>query len=256
MTVPDTFFDPHVLESLTLEEFRAREPFPWHSFDGLLTDDAFARLRADFPRRDLFEWREGLQGQHYTRPHDRWFLEYRPDEPSAPGSARLSDLPDVWQRFLGELQGNTHYRELVTEWLGLDEYELRLTWHLGVTGSEVSPHLDTDKKIGTHIYYFNSADDWDPAWGGNLLVLKNDANGRKDPDFSDLTQEAEVDTLGNRSFLFKNSPRSLHGVRRLECPSGRYRRLFNVCYEHPPRQPQHASLAKRLHKRLAKQLHR
>lgn len=250
-----TFFEPTALESLTRDEFEAQRPFPWHSFDRVLKPEAFARLIDDFPPIELFEWREGLRGQHYSRPHDRWFLEYRPGEPSAPGSARWDDLPEVWRQLIDEIEGNSRYRQLVNEWLGLDVFELRLTWHLGVTGSEVSPHIDTDKKLGTHIFYFNTPGDWEPAWGGNLLVLKREAHAGEDPDFSELTQEAEIDTLGNRSVLFKNSPQSLHGVRRLACPPGRYRRLFNVCYERPSREDA-APFSTRIQRKLAKTLHR
>lgn len=247
------FFDEAVLESLTLDEFRSTGPFPWHHFSGVLTPAAFGRLLDDFPPRELFQWREGLSGQYYSRPHDRWFLEYRPAGPSAPGKARKADLPAVWQRFLDELErDDSPYRQHMLRWLGIDhDLELRLTWHLGVNGSEVSPHIDTDKKLGTHIFYFNTDDDWDPAWGGNLLVLDPGELDGQDRDFDDFRLEAEIDLLGNRSFLFKNNHNAWHGVRPLQCPEGRYRRLFNVVYEKPTR-PERTSLTSRLHRRLAR----
>ena len=249
--VSSDYFDEAVLESLVLDDFRSTKPFPWHHFVGALTTDAFRRLLADFPPRDLFRWRAGERGQYYSRPHDRWFLEYKPDGPSRPGAARKSDLPEVWQGFLDELEGDNEYRRHMIRWLGVDgELELRLTWHLGVTGSEVSPHIDTDKKLGTHIFYFNTEDDWEPAWGGNLLVL--DAGGRdgRDRDFDEFRLAAEIDLLGNRSFLFKNNHNAWHGVRPLQCPPDRYRRLFNVVYEKPD--PARRSLTSRLQHRLVK----
>jgi 2OG-Fe(II) oxygenase superfamily len=228
--VGSEFFDEAVLESLRCDAFLSQRPFPWHTFEGALTPHAFDSLLAEFPRRELFEWKAGHSGQYYTRPHDRWYLEYRPHEPTRPGSARRGDLPSVWRRFVDELEGNTRYRALMTEVLGLEEFKPRLTWHLGVTGSEVSPHIDSDQKIGTHIFYFNTAADWDPEWGGNLVVLAGEPPVGQHPDrtFAEFDASAEVEFLGNRSFLFRNGPDSWHGVRPLTCPPGSYRRLFNV----------------------------
>jgi hypothetical protein len=251
--VSSEFFDEAVLQSLTLDEFRSTAPFPWHHFTGALTPDAFRNLLEDYPPRDLFQWREGLSGQYYSRPHDRWFLEYRPDEPSRAGRAQKGDLPAVWQRFIDELErDDSSYRRHMLHWLGIDrDLELRLTWHLGVNGSEVSPHIDTDKKLGTHIFYFNTTDDWDPSWGGNLLVLDAGDRGGQGRDFDEFRLEAEIDLLGNRSFLFKNDHSAWHGVRPLQCPDGSYRRLFNVVYEKPSRS-KHASLTSRLQRKLAR----
>ncbi len=250
-----SFFDEDVLESLVVDDFRARRPFPWHNFSAVLTPLAFDSLLADFPPRALFEWREGYSGQHYDRPHNRWYLEYQPDQPSAPGSVQKADLPEVWQRFIDEIETNGRYRELMTEWLDLDDCTVRMTWHLGVTGSEVSPHIDSDNKVGTHIFYFNTLADWEPTWGGNLLVLDGVPQVGRNLEFDDFASSTEIQTLGNRSFLFKNNRPAWHGVPPLTCPDGHYRRLFNVVYERTwtpvPRKP----LVKRLRKRLVKQLH-
>jgi hypothetical protein len=239
----DEFFDEAVLASLTPDEFRSRSPFPWHGFTGALRPAAFDALLADFPSRRLFEWREGQGGQYYTRPHDRWFLEYSTSAPSEPGLVVKQDLPEVWQRFIDEIETSAAYRRHIVDWLGHDDYLLRLTWHLGVGGSEVSPHKDTDAKYGTQIFYFNTSDDWEPSWGGEIMVLADRDEKVKDPYFSDFGAFTEVDTLGNRSFLFKNTKAAWHGVERLACPPDRYRRLFNVVFERPPRPPKPATPA-------------
>lgn len=228
------FFDEAVLDLLDLASFRSQEPYPWHTFDGVLAPGAFDALLTEFPRRELFEWRSGRAGQYYARPHDRWYLEYRPNEATKPGSVARSGLPPTWQAFIDELDGNAHYSERMREWLGLGEYELRLTWHLGVTGSEVSPHVDADQKVGTHIFYFNTTDDWDPSWGGNLLVLEGEPPEQGvDRQFTEFREHTQIELIGNRSFVFRNGPDAWHGVRPLECPAGRYRRLFNVVFEAP-----------------------
>ena len=204
MTV-DRFLDDAVLGALPADEFVARSPFPWHSFNGALRPEAFDALLADFPPIEMFVWREGLRGQYYTRPHDRWFLEYSAKGSSTHGYTPKAGLPVVWQRFIDEIETSESYRKNIVEWLGRDDYEVRMTWHLGVNGSEVSPHRDTDEKYGTQIFYFNTPDDWDPAWGGEIKLLVDKPKAVKNPYFGDFGSETDVDTLGNRSFLFKNT---------------------------------------------------
>jgi hypothetical protein len=40
-------------------------------------------------------------------------------------------------------------------------------------------------------------------------------------------------TQSDHSFLFKNTPNAWHGVSALTCPTGSYRRLFNIIFEGP-----------------------
>jgi hypothetical protein len=107
------------------------------------------------------------------------------------------------------------------------------SWHLGTDGAEVCPHVDAPRKLGTHIFYFNTADDWEPAWGGSTLVLSDHPADCAAPDFSDFRRVERTETNGNRSFLFKNQPNAWHGVRTLRCPADAQRRLFNVVIQYP-----------------------
>jgi hypothetical protein len=222
------FLDQDVLAAALLVDLEASRPFPYTAIDRLLTDEGFAQLVAGFPPRHLFRWDEGKSGQHYVRPQDRWFLAHEPDRPTAPGSARTEDLPVVWQDLIAELQDDPGYRRLLDRATGGREAVPTFNWHVGVTGSEVCPHKDKDSKVATHIYYLNTAADWDPAWGGNMQVLDGRPAGVDFPDFDDFPTQTNVDTLGNRSFLFRNTEDAWHGVRPLTCPPGRERRLFNV----------------------------
>jgi hypothetical protein len=229
-----TFLDEAVLEALSVEEFQSRQPFPWLNVARLLRPDAFSTLVRDYPPLSLFFWDEGRPGQHYQRSQDRWFLEYMPQERARPGVARTEDLPDSWNAFIEELQTSAPYQAFVGRCLGRDEFVVRYNWHVGVTGSEVCPHLDKDSKVGTHIFYLNTTEDWDPAWGGATIVL-----GDRDPSVSKSDWEhfgtaTTVKSLGNYSFFFKNGPQSWHGAPPLACPVGRHRRLFNVVFEHHP----------------------
>ena len=97
----------------------------------------------------------------------------------------------------------------------------------------MSPHVDSAKKIGTHIFYFNTSEDWRPEWGGATLVLGGKRTPAMNPDFDDFTDVEAAQIIDNRSFLFRNSAQSWHGVRALTSPAGSYRQLFNVIFEFP-----------------------
>jgi hypothetical protein len=117
--------------------------------------------------------------------------------------------------------------------LVLHVFQIRYAWHIGVTHSEVSPHKDAEQKAGTHIFYFNTSDDWDTTWDGSTLVLGNKLKDAMNPDFSDFTTVIPTQFTNNHSFLFKNTSNAWHGVKPLNCPQGKYRRLFNVIFEFP-----------------------
>ena len=100
-------------------------------------------------------------------------------------------------------------------------------------GGEVSPHCDSKGKIGSQIFYLNTGDDWQRDWGGETVVL--DDGGRIGPDnapaFEDFDAEYPAETADNRSLLFGRRGNSWHGVRRIDCPEGYYRKVFIVVFE-------------------------
>jgi hypothetical protein len=256
----DGFFNEEVLESFPVVDFLARRPFAWWDLAEVLRPDAFERLRADFPPLSLFEWHEDKARAYGQRPHKRYYLSYASDlYPSyeAPhGSVGLpkSAFPTTWQDFFTELETSPAYGRFIKACLGHSNFIVRYTFHVGVNGSEVSPHVDKGRKVGTHIFYFNDRDDWDPAWGGATLVLAGKQGERLDPGFGDFASATPVENLGNRSFLFKNSDAAWHGVRPLTAPEGAHRRLFNVIFEDVGTPPQAKASALRRIKRRAKAL--
>jgi len=235
-----TFFDESVLEAFSREDFADREPYPWQKFSSILRPDAFDALYADFPSVELFERHdERRQRADGQRPHVRFYLAYEPFQDKRPGIVHKADLPKVWRQFIAEIDTNAAYRRLVFSSLGRDDLMVRFNWHMGFSGSEVSPHLDKTPKVGTHIFYFNPEEYWDTSWGGSTLVLGGRAPDVSNPDFGDFAEVTPVDNVGNSSFFFKNGPDAWHGVEAIDCPDGTYRRLFNVLFEHRPgvRQP-------------------
>lgn len=241
------------------DNFLGRAHFPWCDLPGFLTPEAFAALNESFPPLAAFEHHVGLKRSHGQRPHDRFYLAYEASiyhrkgkgdyalEGDA-GTVGHEDLPRVWQEFLSELKNDDAYQTMIRQVLGSEPLTMRFAWHIGSTGSEVSPHRDARDKVGTHIFYFNTADDWQPAWGGSILALGGKRVPNMNPEFEDFDAEHAIDIRDNRSFLFKNTEQAWHGVRALTCPPGSYRRLFNVIFETP--QAPRASLGERLKRKL------
>ncbi|MBI3252508.1 MAG: 2OG-Fe(II) oxygenase [Candidatus Omnitrophica bacterium] len=205
--------------------FQDRKPYPWMEWEGFLLPGAFERLRTNFPALNLFEKQKGIDRLYGQRPHNRYYLAHR----SKPSFVRK--LPQAWRRFIEEIDTNPDYQDFIRSFLGTSRFQIRYAWHLGSAGSEVSPHFDSDNKLGTHIFYFNTPADWRKEWGGSICVLSGKKRGDLlNPDFTDFEECVEVGTLGNKSFFFKNSLSAWHGVRSLSCPPGNYRRLFNVIF--------------------------
>lgn len=224
--------DHSVLDAIKLRDFEAAAPFPHCNLRNLLTEDGHRALIATFPSLSTFTRHEGIPRLHGQRPHDRYYLALDRSHYGTGGVIRRRALAPPWQAFLRELEGPS-YRRFLAEMLGSAEFEVRYAWHLGVAGSEVSPHEDSDTKLGTHLFYFNTPEDWQPEWQGSTLLLAGKRSTRMNPDFEDFNTVTETEFLGNRSVLFKNVPGAWHGVRKLRCPEDRHRRLFNVICERP-----------------------
>jgi hypothetical protein len=122
------------------------------------------------------------------------------------------------------------YRNEIARLLGAKKVEFRFHWHYTPSGCDVSPHCDAAREHGSHLFYFNSADDWDPAWGGSTLVL--DDGGRLDynsaPDFDEFDAAIECKSIGNYSSLMLRTDHAWHAVRAINCPEGAMRRVFIV----------------------------
>lgn len=265
------FFNDGVLDGFDAGAFSNRAPFPWQAFEHVLRPERFAALLETFPSVALFDAHRGIERADHQRPHDRYYLAFERniyrgetatpgvygrdagDSEMAPGDAPppanalqnagtsqperrpgvvdLPDLPEPWQAFIEEIRASQCYQAFVERAFGAQAMTVRFAWHVGFEGSEVSPHRDTDKKLGTHIFYFNTSEDWSPEWGGSILVLGDKKVKQKNPDIADFGTVTDVDIRDNRSFLFKNTAEAWHGVEALRCPPQRYRRLFNVIFE-------------------------
>ncbi|MFQ5668590.1 MAG: hypothetical protein ACE5I7_19465, partial [Candidatus Binatia bacterium] len=199
-----TYLDFQRLRELDAVPFQAGKPFPWINPDRLLTEEGYQRLVETLPHVSLFERSFGKKRKFGQRYHDRYALEYRDD----------LQVATPWKDFVAELRGE-EYRAFVRRMLGIDRFDLNCHWHYAPSGCSVSPHCDAKRKHGSHVFYFNTPQEWDPDWGGQTLVLDDDGrlNHRCNPEFEDLKCVAASQALGNYSLLFKRGEHSWHGVR-------------------------------------------
>jgi len=225
------YLDYTKLDSLDSEAFRGTNPFPLANPEGALTHEGFARLMGSLPSTKLFTSEFGVARSHGQSPHDRMSLEYSDD---------LS-IDRSWHDFVSELRA-PRYQAFLRRMFGRRMLALTFHWHYALDGCSVSPHCDARRKVGSHLFYFNTSDDWDESWGGQTVAL--DDGGRfpykSAPAFDDFDRCVDSKTLDNRSFLFARTDSSWHGVREIHCPEGAYRRVFIVVVEDKKRSMLHS----------------
>jgi hypothetical protein len=213
------YLDFDKFEAIDPAEFRSTSPFPWINPQGLLTDEGYDRLLNNMPDLSLFEKKFGYGRIAGQQPHDRYSLEYASDTP----------VPQPWKEFIAELCGD-RYRNKLTQLFGAKKINLRFHWHYTPDGCSVSPHTDSVREHGSQLFYFNSEDDWNPAWGGDTLVL--DDGGQLEfesaPALGDFKNEIAARSIGNHSLIFERTRHSWHAVREIRCPEERLRRVFIV----------------------------
>lgn len=205
------------LARMSPEVFQNQHPYPWLNIQQTLTENGFRRLCENMPDVSLFTRDVGVQRAYGQAPHDRYSLHY---------FAGLA-LPQPWFEFLSELQNET-YQRFLHRMLGPTSFLLTFEWHYAWQGCSVSPHCDAARKVATHLFYFNQ-EHWDPAWGGQTLILDGSRfRTHSAPDFDQFRVAGSSLPTGNNSLLFQRTQYSWHGVRPLNCPPGVMRRLFKV----------------------------
>lgn len=207
------------MDALDGEYFRQQQPYPWLNPEGLLTAAGYQALRDNLPGVALFKKVFGVERAHGQQSHDRYTLEY---------SDKVV-VPAPWQDFVDELRG-PRYREFLRRIFGVRLLDLSYHWHYTPNGCSVSPHCDARHKLGSHIFYLNTAEDWRTEWGGETLILDDGGRFRRDsaPGFDDFDRVLGADALGNRSLIFMQRKNSWHGVREICCPEGDLRKVFIV----------------------------
>jgi hypothetical protein len=213
------YIDFERLESIEPDDFKSTRPYPYANPHGLLTERGYRELLDTLPGLDVFDEKFGKARLGGQDPHDRYSLEYAPDTPVSP----------QWKAFIGELCSD-RYRDALARLLDAKRIRFRFHWHYTPRGRDVSPHTDAAREYGSHLFYFNDESDWDPAWGGETLVL--DDGGRLDfrsaPALEEFENEIVCRSSGNYSAIMKRNDHAWHAVRPIECPEDRLRRIFIV----------------------------
>jgi hypothetical protein len=214
-----TLLDGDALAAIRTEAFRDAHPYPWLNPEGVLTAEAFELLRGNMPRVDQMKSSFGRKRAHGQTPHDRYSLEYHEG----------LDVHPAWHQLVAEFNGPV-YQQWLARLFATRRFHLTYHWHFAPRGASVSPHCDAKRKIGSHIFYFNSPDEWSADWGGETVIL--DDGGRfsrsSAPDFGDFDEAWPANAMGNRSLLFQRQGNSWHGVRELRCPEDRLRKVFII----------------------------
>lgn len=214
-----TYLDIKRLNSIDPTEFRNRKPYPWINPAGIILEDAHRRLVDSLPDISLFARAFGQKRKYNQTPHNRFTLEY----------SGQTNLPQPWKEFIGELQ-KLPYRTFLQNLFQVESVAMRFHWLFTPNGCSVSPHCDGANEVGTHIFYLNTPEDWDSAWGGSTLILDDGHRIPHDsaPWFDSFDSEIAADSLGNYSLLFKRTDHSWHGVREIHCPETKMRKIFSV----------------------------
>lgn len=211
------YLDVDKLHALDPAEFRAAWPYPSLNPEGLIKDEGFAVLSANMPDVALFERSFGYRRRAGQKPHDRYSLEFTTG----------LEVPEPWQRFIGELRSDG-YRDGLRRLFDSGPLQFRFHWHYTPSGCSISPHCDARREHGSHLFYLNTYEDWDPEWGGETLLF--DDAGRKDynsaPGFEDFAGCRAIETMGNRSAILARGDHGWHGVRPITCPEGHMRKIF------------------------------
>jgi hypothetical protein len=211
--------DRQRLDAITTSEFRDAHPYPWLNPTGVLSDAAFDVLARNMPPLEIMKPSFGRKRAHGQQPHDRYALEYRPDLPVHP----------AWHQLVSELEGPV-YQQWLARLFATNAFSLTYHWHFTPPGCSVSPHCDAKRKIGSHIFYFNTPQGWERSWGGETLILDDEGkfSRRSAPPFEAFTRSWTAEAIGNRSLLFQRRGNSWHGVKSVACPDGMMRKVFIV----------------------------
>ena len=216
------YLNPAVLDSIDPAAFSAREPFPWVNPQYFIRNERYPELLASMPDISQFRAFFGKQRKHGQASHDRYVLDFE----------EVMELSQPCATLIAELRGDS-YRKFVCKMLGVSHVRFRFHWHYTPNGGEVSPHCDSKGKIGSQIFYLNTADDWQWDWGGETVILDDGGRIAADnaPGFDDFIAEYPAETRDNRSIIFGRRGNSWHGVRRINCPENYFRKVFIVVFE-------------------------
>src|SRR6056300_21624 len=188
-------------------------------------------LRDEWPDESLFKDEGHIKPRkHGQRPHLRKFMCYSPwsDSPYFDNyKIQRHQLSETWDYFVDKIFSSKEYSHWIKETLEIPDnnFKYRFDWHLTKGGQDVSPHVDSAGKYGSHLIYF-MPDGWDDNCGGQTVFYKGKLVENLNPEFTDFKEHISYSNTGNTSLLFKNVENGWHGVTKVN--SDLNRQIFNV----------------------------
>ena len=188
-------------------------------------------LRDEWPNESLFKDEGHVKPRkHGQRPHLRKFMCYSP-WPDSPYFDQYKiqryQLSETWDYFVDKIFSSKEYSDWLKETLEIpgNNFKYRFDWHVTQGGQDVSPHVDSAGKLGSHLIYF-MPEGWNDSCGGQTIFYKGKLVENLNPEFSDFKEHVSYSNVGNTSLLFKNVEEGWHGV--TEVNSDLNRQIFNV----------------------------
>ena len=201
---------------------------PHANFLDFIETKHYRGLLKHFPSDDLFKDEFPEDRKHGQRPHCRRFFCIGETQ----GSKYFDDyllepnkLPPIWQNFIMTIYNSGQYKSFIRRALDCKDFKFRFDFHRTRGGLDVSPHIDSLGKIGSHLFYF-MPDDWSDDMGGKTIFYRGKKVDRMNPEPEEFEDSVTTSVLGNRSCLFKNVEEGWHGVTQVK--SIMHRQICNV----------------------------
>lgn len=197
--------------------------------DNIISDEDYQTLLNQYPENSLFKDETPDSRKHGQRPHVRKFMCVTTQKESPYFDnfiVKENQLPFVWQTLISELKGK-EYKEWICDLLEINDFKLRFDFHRTADGLDVSPHIDSIGKYGSHLFYFMPSD-WKEEYGGTTIFYKEKMVPQMNPEPYNFKESVTYPVIGNKSLLFKNVPEGWHGVTQVKSDTGLERQLFNV----------------------------
>jgi hypothetical protein len=198
------------------------KPYYAEAWDGIFADEVCQEMLAKFPldrMREFSEYRGGLK-YHFNQSHEG-FADF------------IADTP-VWKLVLAEDRIMSLGQGLSDSW-GFTQIELKrakIEFSALPYGGGLLPHPDGAEKVMTAIIYLPDKD-WHPTWGGEFEICRHKSVPRGDfarqhIPWEDVETVSAVPLRLGRMIAFKRTPWSLHGVRPVRPPAGRFRKSVTI----------------------------
>ena len=147
---------------------------PHANFVDFIQPKYYRGLLKHFPSDDLFKDEFPEERKHGQRPHCRRFFCIGETQ----GSKYFDDyllepnkLPPIWQNFIMTIYNSGQYKSFIRRALDCKDFKFRFDFHRTRGGLDVSPHIDSLGKIGSHLFYF-MPDEWTDLSGGKTIFYR------------------------------------------------------------------------------------